>query len=71
MLIYIGQGYQREHIKGEHCNDELVKAVYSFSKGVDRMDLVFDRYLENNIKTQTREGRGKGMRISVWKDTPL
>ena len=23
---------------GEYCDDELVKAVYSFSEGVDRMD---------------------------------
>ena len=30
---------------------KLVKAFYSFSKGVDRMDFVFDRYLENSIKT--------------------
>ena len=35
------------------------------------MDFVSDRYLENSIKTQTRGGRGKGVRISVRKDTPL
>ena len=56
---------------GEHCNDELVKVVYSFSEGTDRMHFVFDRYLENRIKTQTREGRGKGSCISVSGDTPL
>ena len=56
---------------GEYCDDDLVKAVYSFSKGADRMDFVFGRYLENSIKTQTREGRGKGMRILVRRDTPL
>ena len=33
------------------------------------MDFVFDRYLENSIKTLTREGRGKGMRISVRRDS--
>ena len=35
------------------------------------MDFVFDRYLENSIKTQTCEGRGKGIPISVRRDTPL
>ena len=35
------------------------------------MHFVFDRYLENRIKTQTREGRGKGSCISVSGDTPL
>ena len=56
---------------GEHCNDELIKVVYSFSEGTDRMHFVFDRYLENRIKTQNREGRGKGRCISVRRDTPL
>ena len=56
---------------GEYYDDELVKVVYSFSEEVDRMDFAFDRYLENSIKTQAREGRGKGMRISVRRDTPL
>ena len=37
----------------EYCDDELVKVVYSINKGVDRMGFVFDRYLENSIKTQT------------------
>ena len=35
------------------------------------MDFVFDKYLENSIKTQTREGRGKRIPISVRRDTPL
>ena len=35
------------------------------------MDFVFDRYLENSIKMQTCEGRGKGIPISVRRDTPL
>ena len=47
------------------------KVVYSFSERVDSMDFIFDRYLENSIKMQFREGRGKGMRISVRRETPL
>ena len=56
---------------GGYYDDELVKVVYSFSEEVDRMDFVFDRYLENSIERQAHEGRGKRMRISVGRDTPL
>ena len=56
---------------GEYCDDELIKVVYSFSERVDSMDFIFDRYLENSIRMQSREGRGKGMRISVRRETPL
>ena len=56
---------------GEYFDDELAKGVYCFSDGVYIMDFVFDRYLENSIKTHTHEGRGKRTRISVRKDTSL
>ena len=55
----------------KYCEDELVKVVYSSSEGFDRMDFVFDRYLKNNIKIQTCEGRGKRMFISVRNNNPL
>ena len=63
--------YQPKKLKAfrEYCDDELVKVVYSFSEGVDRMDFVFDRYLKNSIKTQNSEDRKKEMRISVRRDT--
>ena len=44
---------------GEYCDDELIKVIYSFSERVDRMDFVFDRYLENSMKARTRDSRGK------------
>ena len=56
---------------GKYCNDELVKVVYFFFEGVDRMDFALDGYLVNSVKTQIREGRGKGMHISVRRDTPF
>ena len=56
---------------GKFCDNELVKVVYSLSEEVDRIDFVFDGYLHNSIKTQIREGRGKGMRISVRRDIPF
>ena len=56
---------------GKYSDYELVKVVYSFSEGVDRMEFVSDEYLENSIKTQIREGSGKGLRISVRRGTPF
>ena len=56
---------------GKYCDDELAKVVYFFSEGVDRMDFVLDGYIENRIMTRVREGRGKGMRISVRRDIPF
>ena len=41
----------------------------SYLKIEKRLDLVFDVYNENSLKSQTRENRGGGMRISVLKDT--
>ena len=56
---------------GEYFDDELVKVVYYFSDGVYIIDFVFERYLENSIKTHAHEGRGKRTGISVRKDTSL
>ena len=36
---------------GKYCDDELVKVVYSFSEGVERMDFVLDGCIENRITT--------------------
>ena len=41
----------------------------SYLKIEKRLDLVFDVYNENSLKSQTRENRGEGIRISVRKDT--
>ena len=38
----------------KYYNDELVKIVYSFSMGVDRMDFVFDRYLEKALRRRLK-----------------
>ena len=38
---------------------------------VQCLDLVFDIYLPNSLKMQTRDKRGKGIRVSVRKYTPL
>ncbi len=36
-----------------------------------RIDVVFDRYIDGSLKTETRERRGKGVRISVDRSTPI
>ena len=56
---------------GDYCDDEPVKVVYSFSKGDDRKNFVFDRYLKNSIKKQIPDRKGNGMSISVRRDTSL
>ena len=39
--------------------------------GVSRLDFVFDTYIADNLKSQTRESRGKRIRIVVRKETPV
>ena len=53
---------------GEYC-DELKQKVEKLAKGVQRLDMVFDVYREKRLKTQTRDARGKGIRVAVRKET--
>ena len=41
------------------------------SVGNEALDFVFDIYKANTLKTQTRDNRGKGTRVTVRKDTHL
>ena len=54
---------------GKYCENELVSKLKFTSQNTKRLGLVFDVYNENSHKSQTRENRGGGMRISVRKDT--
>ena len=56
---------------GKYCEDELLSKLKFTSQNTKRLDLVFDVYNENSLKSKTRENRGGGMRISVRKDTPI
>ena len=56
---------------GEYCNIELQQKFKSLAYGLRRLDIVFDTYLQNSIKSETRERRGHGIRISVRKETPI
>ena len=56
---------------GEYCDNELRQKIIAMSRNLCRLDLVFDTYLHDSLKAQTRESRGTGVRISVRKDTPI
>ena len=49
--------------------DELKQKVEKLKRGVQRLDMVFDVYREKRLKTQTRDARGKGIRVAVRKET--
>jgi len=55
---------------GEYCK-ELESKVLKIGAGACRLDFVFDVYKKNSLKSQTRESRGKGTRVSVRKETPI
>ncbi|XP_065068995.1 uncharacterized protein LOC135694220 [Rhopilema esculentum] len=38
---------------------------------MQRVDVVFDRYISGSLKSETREGRGSGIRILVNEATPI
>ena len=58
---------------GQYASDVFTKAIYkSFQQqGMGRVDVVFDVYLKDSLKSETRERRGSGTRISVRETTPI
>ena len=44
---------------GEYAKEVFIPFVLSHYKYATRMDLVWDRYLPNSLKSMTREKRGK------------
>lgn len=55
---------------GDYCSVEVMERVGRLSQDVARLDFVFDTY-KSDIKGEARENRGKGIRISVRKETPI
>ena len=45
--------------------------VQSLTSSFDRVDLVFDRFFEENLKKDTRKGRGMGSRFVLTGNTKL
>ena len=55
----------------EYCSVQVTEKVRQILQCVVRLDFVFDTYKSDSIKEQTRENRGKSIRISVRKETPI
>ena len=53
----------------ETCADfgnAFIRKLISMSSGYDEVHLIFDRYLENSLKTQTRQGRNKNLKSTYY-----
>ena len=50
---------------GEYAKEIFIPFVFSQYKSATRLDLVWDRYLPESLKSMTREKRGKGVRRRV------
>ena len=61
---------RKSNTLGEYI-DELAEKINSYCKNTGRVDVVFDTYLPDSIKSETRENRGSGMRVIVKDTTPL
>ena len=48
----------------KHYSDQLKNKIVEISPETKRVDVVFDIYKEKRLKAQTRDSRGKGLRIS-------
>ena len=48
-----------------YANDVFVSFVTSQLQYVDRLDIVWDHYMADILKTETRSKRGKGVRKRV------
>lgn len=48
-----------------YANDVFVPYVTSQLQHVDRLDIIWDRYMADSLKTETRSKRGKGVRRRV------
>lgn len=49
----------------QYCDQIVCPYVFMRLKTADRVDLVFDRYLEERLKNDTRQLRGSGPRVNV------
>ena len=55
---------------GEY-SDELAEKINTYCRNTGRVDVVFDTYLSDSIKSETRENRGFGMCVIVKDATPI
>jgi len=48
-----------------YANDVILSYIKSQANKCSRVDIIFDVYLENSLKSQTRKERGTGIRRKV------
>ena len=68
---FVNMNSPRESSSFKDYCEELKKKVKKIGDNVERVDMIFDVYRENSLKSHTRESRGKGLRISIRKNTPI
>jgi hypothetical protein len=56
---------------GDYSKNIFWPFILNSEGTITRIDVVFDVYTEESLKAETRERRGKGIRISVKVDTPV
>ena len=52
-------------------SNQLKSKIIQIGVNTQQIDVIFDIYKEKSLKTQTRDSRGKGMRISFHRNTPI
>ena len=55
---------------GNYCS-ELKDKLKTIGNDLARVDVAFDIYKDKSLKSQTRENRGAGIRVSVRENTPV
>jgi len=55
----------------DYCSAVLWPFVKRLLQSVQRIDIVFDRYMHTSLKSETRESRGSGQKINVRLNTVI
>ena len=55
----------------DHAKKVFIPYVEKRLECADRVDVVWDQYLQNSLKSQTRNKRGKGIRMRIEASTSL
>ena len=56
---------------GDYSTEFLKAVLRQMSDNLQRIDVVFGRYIKGSLKSETRESRGIGVRILVNEATPI
>ena len=56
---------------GDYSTEFQKAILWQMCCSIQRVDIVFDRYIQGSLKSETRESRGSGVRILVTEATPI